>query len=218
MYTAGKTGNPQTGLLAFIQSALLLLVVLGIGGCSLSPPAAQQRGQANPLMQKRLHALKNWDIDGKLAVRTNHDSQSARLQWQQTGERFDIHLSGPAGLHASRIYGEPGDVVFERGEQKEHATTAAALSEKLIGWPLPTVELRYWLRGLPAPNLTVTQAAYLPNGNLTQLQQNGWSIQFSAYQHFENKERGVLLLPGRIEAKHGNMRIILLIKHWNGLE
>jgi outer membrane lipoprotein LolB len=187
---------------------LLLLAIAWLAGCALQPPVTI-RGEADPALQAQLAGVERWQLDGKLAVRTPQQSESARVQWAQDGDSFDIRLSGPAGLKATRIYGMPGGVRFEQGERRESAGSAEALSERLIGWPLPAAGLTYWLRGLPARDVPPQAASYTEQGWLAELEQAGWQLHFSQHQPVGN-----VVLPGRIEAARGDVRITVIIKQW----
>lgn len=177
-----------------------------------TPPAADSHGTPDVALQKRLSAITQWQFSGKLAVRTPEQSESAQIQWQQASTHFDIRLSGPAGLKATRIHGKTGDVHFEQGSRRERADSAEALSQQLIGWPLPATGLAWWLRGLPAANSDVTSEGYTPEGWLAYLVQDGWTIHFS-----QHRTVGNVVLPGRMEAVHGDVRILLVIKEWQAL-
>lgn len=185
-----------------------LLICLWLSGCTLAPTGTVS-GAPDRTLQTQLESINGWQIEGKLAVRSAQASDSARLQWKQEGEAFDIHLSGPAGLKATHIYGMPGGVIFEQGEHTERAGSAETLSQKLIGWRLPTTELTFWLRGLPSVQHPAKSLHYTPEGWLAQLEQEGWKIHFSEYRHIDH-----LVLPGRIEAVRGDTRITLIIKQW----
>lgn len=187
---------------------LLLLALLWLAGCAVQPPAVI-RGEADTALQARLTAVERWQLDGKLAVRTPQQAESARVQWSQDGDSFDIRLSGPAGLKATRIYGMPGGVRFEQGDRHESAGSAEALSGRLIGWPLPAAGLTYWLRGLPARDVPPQAASYTEQGWLAELEQSGWQLRFSQHQPV-----GGVVLPGRIEAARGDVRITVIIKQW----
>jgi outer membrane lipoprotein LolB len=191
------------------------LLLLWLSGCAVWPAAttpdySQGNGSPDLQLQQKLRNAKHWALEGKLAIRTTDQSHSARIQWQQQGTGFDIHLSGPAGLKATHIYGMPGGVVFEQGDHTEQAGTAEALSQKLIGWPLPAEQLSDWILGLPSHLNTVERARYTPEGWLAELQQDGWHIVFNQYTRY-----GEWDLPGRIEAKRDDLLIILLAKRWD---
>ncbi len=193
-------------------AALLYLILIGsvlLGGCAVTPQQPSVSGAPDLALQKQLQSLQHWTMNGKLAVKTAGDAYSAHLVWQQQDDGFDIRLSGPAGLKATHIYGMPGGVVFEQGDRTERAGSAKHLSEKLLGWPLPAAELVSWLRGLPAQSQPVEFASYSQEGRLMALQQADWHIRFSQYTR-----QGILFLPGRIEARRGDLLITLLAKQW----
>lgn len=193
----------------FFRAFCLLLIGIALAGCATVAPVTTQ-GKPDAALQQKLAALQHWNINGKLAVRSTAASESARMQWQQNGEQFDIHLSGPAGLKATRIHGTPNDVRFEQGEQTLHANSIEELSQQLIGWPLPADKLTWWLRGLPAPDSTPQRTSYAPEGWLAALSQDGWNIHFSEPQ----QPRSDITLPSRIEATRDDTRITLIIKTW----
>ena len=193
----------------FFRAFCLLLIGIALAGCATVAPVTTQ-GKPDAALQQKLAALQHWNINGKLAVRSTAASESARIQWQQNGVRFDIHLSGPAGLKATRIHGTPNDVRFEQGEQTLHANSIEELSQQLIGWPLPADKLTWWLRGLPAPDSTPQRTSYAPEGWLAALSQDGWNIHFSEPQ----QPRSDITLPSRIEATRDDTRITLIIKTW----
>lgn len=195
-------------MLSFLRCSSTLLLSVWLVGCVVQP-ATNTSGKPDIALQKRLAQIDHWQFSGKLAVRTPEQSESAQIQWQQNGEHFDIRLSGPAGLKATHIVGEPGDVNFEQGDRRERATSVEALSQRLIGWPLPADELTWWLRGLPASGTQAQSAGYAPEGWLVHLVQDGWTIHFS-----QHRAAGSATLPGRIEAVRGDVKIILIIKHW----
>ena len=191
-----------------MRSLVLLLCMGWLAGCALRP-AAPVTGQADRDHEASLARLHTWSVDGKLAIRAPGNSQTARLQWAQDGAAYDIHLSGPAGLKATRIQGQPGRVRFEQGSRQESAGSAEALAQRLLGWPLPAGGLVYWLRGLPDPGLPVARAEYGEGGMLLALSQAGWEIRFSGYAPVNG-----IYLPGQLEARHGDYRVTLVVKRW----
>lgn len=177
-------------------------------GCAtqLTQPEEGVSGSHQPAL---LLQLQHWALDGKLAVTAGQERQSAQFRWVQQGDTYDLRLSGPAGLKATRLHGRPGDVVLEQADRREQANNAEALSQRLIGWPLPASSFQYWLKGLPAPDSLPERTQYAPTGLLKELVQGGWTLRFSQYQ-----QHGAIQLPGRIEADHDNVHVILLAKQW----
>lgn len=194
--------------ISLVRTTGLLVITAWLAACASRPVYIQ--GEADAALQRQLTALQQWKLSGKLAVRAADLSESARIQWQQEAQRYDIQLSGPAGIKATHIYGTQHSAHFEQGDTRLVADSAEALSQQLIGWPLPARELTWWLRGLPAPDYPVQAARYTQTGWLTQLSQGGWQIDFSE-PHTVNTH---LILPGKIEARRGDTHITLIIKQW----
>jgi outer membrane lipoprotein LolB len=186
----------------------VLVTIVWLAGCATRQPV-DISGTPDLALQKRLAAVDRWQFAGKLAVRTTGQSESAHIIWQQDGKGFDIRLSGPAGLKATHIYGMPGDANVEQGDRHASAESVEALSEQLVGWPLPADELTWWLRGMPASSQPVQSVGYTPEGWMAYLVQDGWTIQLGDHQHISG-----LVMPGRIEAVRGDIKIILVIKEW----
>ena len=143
--------------------------------------------------QQQVAELSNWDIMGKLGIRTPAQSNSARINWQQQNQHFDIRVTTLLGQGVATLSGSSGDVYLNiagRGEFTTHNPEALLLQE--LGWTLPVGVLNYWVRGIPAPQ---SQANYQLNeqGLLDTLQQAGWQLQFSRYQQLESHR-----LPGKI--------------------
>ncbi len=191
---------------------LLLISLLTIIGCvhrgSLTPP------QDVLEHQRQLQNIGDWQLTGKLGVRTSDESGSASLKWDQQATRYQINLSGPLGQKRMIITGEPGSVRLEQtGEPMQQAKTAEALIKKSVGWTLPVAQLAYWVRGVPAPKLRITHFQQNTNGLLDQLHQGGWIITYSNYR--DHHYNGLTLpLPGKITAEYKDVRLILAIRNW----
>lgn len=195
-------------LFRFFSLRVSLLALIWLAGCTLQQPM-DISGKPDLALQKRLEAVDHWQFTGKLAVSTPEQSESAHILWLQNDKDFDIKLAGPAGLKATHIYGVPGDVNFEQGDRTASADSVEALSEQLVGWPLPATELTWWLRGIPAASKRAQSVGYTADGWLAYLVQDGWTIRFSDHQRISS-----VTLPGRIEAVRGSTKITLVIKNW----
>ena len=191
---------------------VLLIALLVITGCahrgSLTPP------QDVLEHQRQLQQVNDWQLTGKLGIRTSDDSGSASLKWAQQTAHYQINLSGPLGQKRMIITGEPGNVRLEQtGEPVQQAKTAEALIKKSVGWTLPVTQLAYWVRGVPAPKLRITHLHQNTNGLLDQLHQGGWVITYSNYH--DHQYNGLTLpLPGKITAEYKDVRLILAIRDW----
>lgn len=190
---------------------LLPLLALLLSAC-----AGQQR-QPQPAEGDVLPAaqLQHWTINGKLGVRAPGENTSANLNWQQrSAQSYRIHLSGPLGAGATVITGSPGGVSLQRGKEPPlQAANPSALTEEVLGWPLPVSEMFYWVRGLAAPGSPAQAQQHNAQGQLESLQQAGWQLTFGDYTY-----RGRYALPTRIRAETrqagGAVRVTLVINEW----
>lgn len=195
-----------------LRLSLLLMATLLVSGCahqgSLTPP------QDVLEHQRQVQAISDWQLTGKLGIRTAGDSGSANLKWVQQIANYQINLSGPLGQKSMIITGTPGNVRLEQtGEPAQEAKTAEALIKKTAGWTLPVAQLAYWVRGVPAPKLRISHLQQNESGLIAQLIQGDWNISYSNYR--DQTFNGVILpLPGKITAEYKDVRLVLVIRDW----
>lgn len=190
----------------------LLILLFLTAACahrpSITPPETLQKHQ------QLLQSVSNWEIYGKLGVRTPSDSGSASLKWAQQAARYQLNLSGPLGQKRVIITGAPGRVQLEQsGEPALQAKTPEALIKKQLGWTLPVTQLAYWVRGIPAPSGRITQLTQNDQGLIAQLHQGNWSLTYSNYSD-QLVDGQTIALPGKVTAEYGEVRLVLAIRQW----
>jgi outer membrane lipoprotein LolB len=195
------------------RTSLLFLTILLLSGCvhqgSLTPP------QDVLEHQRQVQAINDWQLTGKLGIRTTEDSGSASVRWVQQIANYQINLSGPLGQKSMIITGTPDKVRLEQtGEPAQEAKTAEALIKKSAGWTLPITQLAYWVRGVPAPKLRISYLQQNDSGLIAQLIQGDWNISYSNYR--DQTFNGIILpLPGKITAQYKDVRLVLVIRDWH---
>jgi outer membrane lipoprotein LolB len=159
---------------------------------------------------EQLSALSRWSASGKLAIRTEAQSQSASMDWQQDGHSTHILLTGPLGLGATSIDSDRNTLQVSRdGNTKTFDISSAAASEATIGWDLPLQELPFWIRGLPSPTTPIEGQVFQQN-LLQQLKQQGWTITYENYALFDH-----FTLPTRVTIERNDTRARLIIRNWS---
>ena len=157
-------------------------------------------------------ALQHWHISGKVGIRLQDQAHSAYIEWTQHANAFDVLLFGPLGQSKNRLTGRPGDVQLKLASGDTwHDTSPEALLDKLYGWQLPISRAQYWVKGLPAPQTPAT-TRFNADGSLAHLMQDGWSIDYVAYQN-----ASPLQLPQKLIMRYSNVRVTLIITQWNSL-
>jgi len=191
---------------------MVLILALAASACvhrpGLTPPENLREHQ------QQLQAIGDWQLSGKLGIRTADDSGSASLKWVQQTANYQLNLAGQLGQKRMIITGKPGKVRLEQtGEPAQEAKTPEALIKQHLGWTLPVTQLAYWVRGVPAPKGRITRLEQNSDGLIAQLQQGDWLITYSNYsdQTFAGK---TLALPGKITAEYQDVRLILAIRAW----
>ena len=182
------------------------LLVTSCAKMNKQPPSAANWNQR----LEQLSALTRWSASGKLAIRTEAQSESASLDWKQDGYNTHILLTGPLGLGATAIDSDRNTLQVSRdGDTKIFDISSAAVSEATIGWDLPLQELPFWIRGLPSPKTPIEGQVFQQN-LLQQLKQQGWTITYENYALFDH-----FTLPTRVTIERNETRARLIIRNWS---
>lgn len=183
---------------------LRIATLLGLSflvACSMQPgPGISSATHSDPWLIERF-ALK-----GRIGLR---GSGSASIRWNQAGDYYRIVLFGPFGSGRIEIEGDPKQAAW-RDQNGNFASTRepeAFLQEKL-GWSLPITSLRFWVRGLPAPDDSIERFE-VEKGQLRSLKQNGWLLRLDRYQTVGDVE-----LPGRLVLENNQQKLLLLVGEW----
>lgn len=187
----------------------LILLALLLPGCSLF-----QTTPATIPLPDNAQQLKHWHISGKFGVRLQNEAHSAYVEWTQHNTHFEVLLFGPLGQGKSRLRGSDNHVQLDTANGETwHDTSPEALLERLYGWQLPVSRAQYWVKGLAAPN-SPAQLLRDTNGNITHLEQDGWTIDYTAYLP---PVPGQAQLPQKLVMRYDGVRVTLLIRQWQAL-
>jgi len=213
--------NGACGRMLALLLVVLLLVVL-LAGCAMQPAAPLHDAAALDRLwdsrQAQLSGLAGWQMKGRVAVKSAEDSWSASLSWQQQAESFDISFSSMLGQRMAQLKGDelsaslylPDDRVFS-------AANVSELLDDELGWSVPMGGLRYWLVGLPAPELSLAATPELNKGldelgRLQWLEQSGWRIEYQRY-----RPAGILEVPKKMVLTRDDLRVRFVIDRWQAV-
>lgn len=159
--------------------------------------------------QRILEGIEHWEFSGRIGVRDDKESHSSRIRWQQHDDDYTINLWGTLNAGATEITGtSTGVVLRQRDNVPLSATTPEQLVYDQLGYELPVTELRYWIKGIPAPDARSTPAFDAEN-RLISLQQSGWSIQYLGYTNYQTES-----LPTRIRIEKAPLRLDFVRLDW----
>ncbi len=144
-------------LLALLPALLLppLLCACAHGGAlenTTSAPTTPAATTVTPSLANAPSCQTNITLQGRLSARYQTEgrqqSLSVAFQWQQRGDAVQVLLTSPLGQGVAKISSDAqGASLTDDKGQVWNAVHVDALSEKLLGWPLPVAGLRDWLQG-----------------------------------------------------------------------
>ncbi|MCL6241022.1 MULTISPECIES: lipoprotein insertase outer membrane protein LolB [Acinetobacter] len=123
-------------------------------------------------------AANQFNLQGKIGVRTPQQSGSAFFTWVQDRNEYDIELSGILGVGKTQISGKPGQVQLNSAKTGLiEAATPEELLERATGWQAPITHLIDWVQARPATTQAKIQrdTAQRPQ----QIIEDGWTVDLS---------------------------------------
>ncbi|MDM1485743.1 lipoprotein insertase outer membrane protein LolB [Acinetobacter towneri] len=186
----------KLGLTLFVSTSLF------ITGCQpfVQPPAH---------VSQQVEAENQFNLQGKIGVRTPQQSGSAFFTWVQQQQQFDIELSGILGVGKTQISGQPGQVTLNSAKTGLiYAESPEELLERATGWQAPITHLIDWVQARPA---TVdAQIQKDSQQRPTQFIEDGWTVDLSYNDNVSLPNR--LILKQALESGQEN-RITMLIQN-----
>ncbi len=152
---------------------------------------------------------------GRFAVTTalaeKRENVSGRFNLEVRGAQQILELASPLGTTVARIEIEPGGARATGVRMQEvRGADADALTEQLLGWPLPVSGLADWIEGRPVPQRAARSER--DGGRIVLIEQDGWTIRLPEY--FESAvqprpRRLVLERPAAANAPSVILRLIV---------
>jgi outer membrane lipoprotein LolB len=171
----------------------LLLAAALLGACAaIAPPHAVREGE--------------FAVVGRVAVRYGDEAASGRVTWRHTDADDDLVISSPLGQGIAEITRRDGVYTLVTSDRQSFsATDPERLTEQALGYALPLAGLPDWLRGRAQPG--VPAQTRHDGHQLAELRQQGWTIEYLAY---DDDGR----LPKRVRITRGALDIRLAIEEW----
>lgn len=145
---------------------------------SLILTGCQSIGQPSLHKTDIIGANNQFQLNGKIGIRTPQQSGSAFFTWVQQNEQFELELTGILGVGKTQISGQPGQVTLNSAKTGLiEADSAEELLQRATGWQAPITHLVDWVQARPA-----TSSAVLENDESNRIQQiieDGWTVNLS---------------------------------------
>lgn len=195
-------------------AVMAVFATLLLSACHTTPkkPINTEFSQRNwEIRRSTLTAVQSFELRGRLAEKGLTGSRGD-LTWQQAGERFDVHVSGPLGIGALSINGNPRSVEIKTKDGVFVTSSPESFMQSKLGWSLPVMQLPFWVLGLPAPMRANPAMVLLDDSGRAQtIKQADWVINYTEYQTV-----GALVLPRKLDLTNGNRGFRIVIDEWMG--
>lgn len=156
-----------------------------------------------------VEANNQFNLQGKIGVRTPQQSGSAFFRWVQEQQEFDIELSGMLGIGKTQISGKPGQVTLNSANTGlVTANTPEELLEQATGWKAPITNLVSWIQARPATSTAQIQKD--ENNRPTQFIESDWTVDLSYNEQATLPNK--LILKQSLESGQEN-RITMIIQN-----
>lgn len=178
---------------------------------SLINPTSNKHWQQH---QAHLVALENWRINGRFSAQKDNEAWHGSLRWQQRGDHYEIHLSGPFGQGAIQLQGDQSLSELRLSPQEHYiANDPETLLETHTGFSLPFKHLAHWIRGLPAPLASTDSLTTNEAGHIVTLHQAGWSVLIKSYIDVKSNTQSIHL-PRKLFLENQIFDVRLVIDQW----
>jgi len=178
-------------------SAILTMALL-LAGCASTPHAARP-SQAG---------ASAFTLDGRIAVKWDGKHSSGGFHWLHDAESDDITMLAPLGVTVAHIRRDAHGASLEASGKQYAAADSGELMQQALGWQLPLEGLPYWVLAQPMPG-TPASMERDANGQISQLQQDGWDIRYTAYS-----AANLDSLPLRMTLQREKLEIRLVVDEW----
>lgn len=193
---------------------LLPVLFTLLTACATLPPLTPVTDPARVWAhrQVRLTALTHWHIEGRISIRNANDGWQGALDWVQRANGFRLQINGLFGQREFSLEGGAQGVTLISADNKRyHARDAQTLLYARTGIVMPVAALRYWVRGVPAPDVAAPSIQRLDDrGRLSRLVQAGWEVRFRAYTVVDGLE-----LPEKLFIRHAQVALRLVVDRWH---
>jgi outer membrane lipoprotein LolB len=200
-------------------NASAIAVAMLLSACAMQSvrPTVPAVTTANAQAQQSTRAAtlsthQQWALQGRVGLSNGHNGGSGRIDWRQDGMHYDVTLSAPITRQGWRLSGDADRARLDglTGGAREGAN-AENLLRDATGWVIPVAALASWVRGKSAATLPTPTLQFAPDGHLSQLQQGGWTIDYSDWRMQPTLD---IDLPHRLNASQGDAKVRLVIDQW----
>jgi len=157
-------------------------------------------------VQRQLYSVNAWKLEGRIAVKAGNEGWNANLFWEHEGGQDRLRIYGPFSQGAVSIIVQSDLVYINEGNGVVTSSSDPDdLLKKKLGFAVPLRSLRYWVLGLPAPDIDY-QAKVDAEGGFTGFEQHAWVLGFENFEKVAN-----FIMPQKITIQGNAVRLKLVV-------
>ena len=190
---------------------LFFPIILVVSACGSLPELdSNMQSQGWIDHQASINKVEFWKIKGRAAVRDDSNSASYVLHWEQFNSNYELRLISSLGQGTYLLKGSEKKATIQTPKNKIFtADTAEQLIQDKLGWDIHLAGLKYWLRGIPEPNVKYSQLLLDAQGRLSDMKQSGFTISILRYAKKKN-----VSLPEKVFIRKRDIQLRLVIQNW----
>ncbi len=197
----------------------LCLAILTLAACSNSSYIRKAKdAETWKQVRDQLESLRQWEIRGKISIRSAADLYTADLFWQQKGDNLKLRLVAPFSQGVTEFKGsdEKGYQVLTGQGELIDVDSPESVTEHAFGVTLPFSELKSWVKGVPDRESPVWQARFNDDNRLENFQQSGWQVKILKYKKVGNKMLPSKLFLSRLndDMSDNKVDVRLILRRW----
>lgn len=176
------------------------LLVLLVAACSSLPPTAPQRPARD--------SIHSYALEARFSIRAGTEGQSGRIAWNHRPEGDKLLFLSPLGQGMATLESDAAGARLDLSDKRSYsAPTPDELAERILGRPLPLRRAPQWVLGLCGPTGSQTRDNI---GRAQQIQEDGWRVDYLAYESDEPQA-----LPTLLRISRGDVELKLRLDGWN---
>jgi outer membrane lipoprotein LolB len=193
---------------------LTLLLSTALTGCSLMPWSSDEDSEVLTFLPA--DQLNQWDLTAKFSVSTDKGTESGSIRWILNADEERLDVLSPTGSVVAQLTMTESEARLKTDDEETVAKDAETLFRDVMDISLPVNALRYWVRGLDAPDLPLEGVEKDSEGRITELAQDGWQLAYNGNISIESGTHR-FEVPRRLTATRGEIEIRWASTEWQAM-
>ena len=191
-----------------------LFLSLSLTGCSLLPWSSDDDSEVLTFLPA--DQLNQWDLTAKFSVSTAAGTDSGSIRWILNPNEERLDVLSPTGSVVAQLTMTETEARLKTDDRETVAKDAETLFREVMDLSLPVAALRYWVRGLDAPDLPLESVEKDGEGRITDLTQDGWQLAYNGNISIESGSHR-FEVPRRLTATRGDIEIRWASTEWQAI-